>query len=292
MRLNSVTLLALAGMTSLLHAQNEPQIEGQKEYQMNCAACHLVDTPSMGPSLFAIAKNYPAENKAEFIAWAKAPGKKDPALLQMPSMAHVGDEGLAKIHHYTLKATQGIKKEKKKKFPNFKEPKRELPYVVRTFLPNTSPASAAIVLEGDISLCFDSEACRLRYAWTGSKTMLRGFRSPAALPEPYYQETSPQLWSFANETKPESHGYRLVDGVPEFHYSFGDIEIREKIANGPKPGSFVRSFTLSGISSPVTLDLSHIGNVSISSNKGKLKGDTLRLTASEAKSFSLTISQR
>lgn len=291
MRLFSLLLLALAGTTFSLHAQNDQALPGQKEYQLNCMACHLVDTPSTGPSLFTIAKHYPADKKAEFIEWAKNPGKKDPSLLQMPSMAHVGDEGLAKIHSYTLAATAKIKKEKKKKFPSFKEPKRELPYVVRAFLPDSSPASAAIVLEDNISLCFDSETCQLRYAWNGNKTLLRGFRSPAKIPEPYYISTSEKFWSFAGNTKPQSHGYRLIEGYPEFHYSYGTIAIREKIENGKNARSFIRRFSLTGISQPVTLNLSHIGNVSISSDKGTIKGDTLRLSASQAKSFSLTISQ-
>lgn len=156
--------LALLGRAAF--AQEPPnESPGKQAYQANCMACHQVDLRLVGPSLVAIAATYPLEKQSEFIQWAKAPGKKDPKLLQMPPMAHIPEETLAEIQEFMLEAAKGKQEQKAgKQYGAFKEPARELPYVVRAFLPDASPASVAVVLKDDISVCWDTEDCRFRYA--------------------------------------------------------------------------------------------------------------------------------
>ena len=276
---------AIARLSSLA----QDTVEGKAEYETNCMACHLVDTPSVGPSLIRLAQYYPAGKTSEFVAWAKDPKKNDPSLIQMPPMAHVPDDALGRIHNYLLQAVVGLK-ERKQKFPPYQEPKRSLPYVTRAFLPGASPGSVAVILKEGISVCWDTEACRFRYAWHGSKTRLRAHRRPVDLPDPFYQENAEQLWSFASDVNPQFMGYRLIDGYPEFHYKHGNIEIWEKVSNGPSPGKIERAFTLSGINEAVFLDLSHSGDLVIKSNKGSFDGKVLYLNPEQAKSFTLTLS--
>jgi len=292
----SLKILPIIGLliTPLsLNGQEELNLKGKAHYEMNCAACHLLNIRAVGPSLVKIAETYPSGQTNAFIQWAKNPGKKDPNMIQMPSMAHISEEALAGIHHYILQITPGKTEQRKRHhFPPFKEPKRELPYVVRAFLPQASPASIAVILKENISLCWDTEACRFRYAWPGSATKITGSREPANLPQPFYQENAETLWSFSSKIKPQFLGYRLAEKYPIFNYIFGEIEIREKISNGATAGSIVREFTLSGVKKPVSLNLSHLGDVSILSSKGVLQGNTLNLTAKQAKFFSLTISPK
>ncbi|MFD2255467.1 c-type cytochrome [Luteolibacter algae] len=276
-------------------AQEPPdEALGKEAYQANCMACHQADLRLVGPSLVAIAETYPLEKEAEFIQWAKAPGKKDPKLLQMPPMSHLPDETLAAIHKFMLGEAKGKTEQKAgSQYDTYKEPVRELPYVVRAFLPDASPASVAVVLKDGISLCWDTEACRFRYAWAGDKTRLRQGHTVVNLRQkPFYRESAPALWSFAGDDEPQFHGYRLhEDGTPEFAYSFGDIEIRERISNGAEAGSFVRHFTLSKPLEKLSLNLEQDSSARVSADKGELNNHTLTLTAGDTKSFTLTISK-
>lgn len=289
-------ILALSLLLTLpAPAQESPEKSaGELAYQMNCMACHQAELRLVGPSLVAIAETYPAEKKADFIAWAKEPGKKDPKLMQMPPMAHIPEETLASIHAYMLEAAVG-KTEKKagKQYAGYKEPVRELPYVVRAFLPDSSPASVGVVLKDNISVCWDTEACRFRYAWPGSKTRLRQGHTVVDLKaKPFYRETAEQLWSFAGDSKPRFRGYRLRDdGSPEFAYSIGDVEIREHIRNGEQSGSLVRHFTLAKPVDELVLNLEQDTSATVICDKGTRDGHILTLSGDDTQSFTLTISK-
>lgn len=280
-----------------LLAQDKTPHPGEKLYQINCAACHLADVLVVGPSLVEISQTYSSEKQAEFITWAKAPGKKNPKLIQMPSMAHVPDADLIKIHDYILSSTQGVEEKKRGSlFPTFKEPKRPLPYVARTSMPDSSPASIATVLENGLSACWDTEACRFRYAYVGDKTNLFSMWRPASLPnKPYYRETSEKLLSLPG--KPEFLGYRLINKTPEFSYRIGNVIVKERLSSEtPVPSTpaqnntITRHFRITNNTDPITLHLSAEGkNIGISTSKGTFIDGNLTLTAKEAESFTLSI---
>lgn len=275
-----------------LLAEDHP---GKKIYQTNCAACHLADVLVVGPSLVEIAQTYPTDKQSDFVAWAKAPGKKNPKLIQMPSMAHVPEADLIKIHDYILSSTEGVEEKKRDTlFPKFKEPKRPLPYVARTSMPDSSPASVALVLENGVTVCWDTEACRFRYAYAGNKTGLFSMWRPASLSSrPYYREISENLFPFAGT--PEFDGYRLIDKNPEFSYRIGKVKIKERIAKHDSKGAFTRHFTVSNHTGPFSLDLrAEDSNTKaiLTSDKGTLKDGILALSTDEAKSFTLKIAAK
>jgi len=273
-------------------AQDKALPSGEAKFAMNCSACHVLANVVVGPSMVTLAKTYPKEKQGEFIKWAKEPGKKNPNMIQMPSMAHVPDEDLGEIHDYILATTKGIKnKSGGALYPKFKEPERALPYVVRAFMPDSSPASVGVVLENGLSLCWDTEACRFRYTYVGDRTDLFHYRILAKLPnQPFYVETSERLLSL--EPKPQFRGYRLVGKDPEFRYSIGSYEICELISAGTGDGVITRQFTIAGLDRPLQLDLAAKGVAALTYDKGTLKKGILSLTADEAKSFTLTLTKK
>lgn len=75
----------------------------QRLFQSRCGACHAIDVVRVGPPLSEIARIY--QNRPEgIVAWAMAPGKKRANFLQMPSMKHVGEQDLAVIAQFMLRA--------------------------------------------------------------------------------------------------------------------------------------------------------------------------------------------
>jgi hypothetical protein len=115
------------------------------------------------------------------------------------------------------------------------------PYVQRTFLPNTGPASIAVALPGDQNYCWDAGECRLRYAWRGAfidaSANWRGNGNDlAVLPsEPWWradQDAFPLNLGTSESIPPVKFlGYKLDNGIPEFHYRVGDAEVFEKITS-------------------------------------------------------------
>ncbi|MFD2256914.1 c-type cytochrome [Luteolibacter algae] len=265
---------------------------GEAAYQTNCIACHQLDFTSVGPSLVNIAKVYPKEKKAEFIQWAIKPGKKNPLLIEMPSMAHMGEENLAHIHDYLLKVTKGVKHKKgKDQFQPVPEPKRDLPYVRYAFLPESSPASFAIIYEGETSACWDTEACRLRYLWKSGQTRLVTHRDVYDLPAPpFHIETSPVFWSFAAGKRPRYHGFNLIQRQPEFHYQIADVEIRELVIWKPASKTLLRRFKITNPPASFQIHLAKQGAGTFSTDKGTLDSSTLSLHAEQAREFTITLS--
>lgn len=285
----------LAGAALLLPAVGFAQQKsaGQVAFETNCLACHLVDARWVGPSLVKMVETYPEGERDAFLAWVKNPGKKDPKMIQMPAMSHLPEDVVTEIHRYVVQVTEGkVEKRGRNHFKGFKEPERELPYVFRSFLPQSSPASIVIKLTDELNVGWDAEACRFRYVWSDPDTIFRnGRHEPEFGVPPHYRETAPTLWSFAADTQPKFHGYRLIAGNPEFDYAYGAIGIREKIVLDAATGTLQRHFKLSGVTSEVTLNLSSEGEGRVKADVGRMAGDQLTLTPTEAASFILKISQ-
>ncbi|GAB5561090.1 MAG: hypothetical protein SynsKO_27370 [Synoicihabitans sp.] len=287
------TLLVSAALLLPSAAIAQQKSAGQVAFETHCLACHMVDSRWVGPSLVKMVETYPEGELEAFLAWVKNPGKKDPKMIQMPAMSHLPEDVVTEIHRYVVEVTAGkVEKRGRHHFKGFKEPERELPYVVRSFMPASSPASILIKLPGGLNACWDTEACRFRYVWSDPATIQKSGRNqPEFGVPPLYRETAPSLWSFGEGAKPEFRGYRLIDGYPEFDYEYGSIRIRERIVNDAATGSLQRHFNVSGITDEITLDLSSEGPGHLSSNVGQMAGKKLTLTPTEAASFILKISQ-
>jgi len=221
--------------TAALSAADPPA----QVFQINCSACHAVDQMVVGPSLVEIAGIY-RDNPDGFVKWCMAPQHKREGVIEMPSMAHLGEPALRELHKYVLGLAKGKKEQKKSDNDPFGMPAAQArrPQVQRMFLPEASPAAIAVALPGDLSFCFDAAECRLRYVWKGGFIdgwpywKANGSSLAKLAGEVIYREPRfPLTWALAGEELPPKFlGYRVgKDGLPSFRYRRGGVTWSETI---------------------------------------------------------------
>ena len=196
-------------------------------FQTHCSACHAVDHMLVGPSLVEISGIY-RENPDAFVKWCIAPQHKREGVVEMPSMAHLGEPVLRGLHGYILEAAAGKTELKKTEGDPYTVPSAmtRRPQVMRIFLPDASPAAIAVALPGDLSFCFDASECRLRYVWQGG--FIDGFpywkANGSSLAKPdgeivYREPGHPLVVMTSVAIPPKFLGYRIgKDGIPTFLY--------------------------------------------------------------------------
>lgn len=114
--------------------------------------------------------------------------------------------------------------------------------VVRWDMPEATPAAIAVGLPGKLSYCFDAGQSRLLYAWRGgfldlSGTLLRKtdanrLTPTAAIVGEVFWKSAQFPFRFGPEQRiPQARfkGYRLADGVPEFHYQLDGVDVYESL---------------------------------------------------------------
>jgi cytochrome c551/c552 len=257
--------------------------DGKLLYEQNCSACHLPDQMVVGPSLIEITKLYEKKPK-EFVAWAVKPQKKRNGVIEMPSMAHLGEANLLAVREYMLQASKGLKEKPPITKDLLARPARR-PEVQRMFLPNVGPAAIAVALPGDLNYCFDAGDCRLRTVWRGDFLDCWAYyksngRATAAL-------LGKTLWQLPADESLQKRvkflGYSVdASGLPTFEYERDGAQFREKIVAEGK--ALVRRFEVTA-TKPVTFTLDEATTPSV----GTVRKDTLTLTPAEAKSFTLTL---
>jgi cytochrome c551/c552 len=267
--------------------------DGAQLFTTNCAACHMLDQMVVGPSLVEIRTHYQGK-KADFVKWCVAPQKKRENVIDMPSMVHVGTPGLEAIYEHIMKTAEGVRAKKQAAGdPYAASPLHNArPYVQRIFLPNASPASIAVALDANNSLCWDAGECRLRYAWTGG--FIDGFpywrgngsSVAAILGTVRYVEEKPP---FGTDKQMKFLGYTLKDKLPVFRYKVGDLTVTEQFLPLKAGSGFQRAFSVSPApSASLTMEFTAREGVTIASDKGTLTGSKLTLAPADAASFSLT----
>lgn len=268
---------------------------GEKAFKANCQACHSIDRFSTGPSLVYIRDNYPLSHRQAFLNWSKNPGKKNPDTIQMPPMGHVGEQGLTQIHDYILFVSKHIIERKAKpRFKPFRAPSKPYPYVKRTYLPFTSPASISVFLSKELTVVWDTTIGSVRFAYPSHLHFNGEKKREEVRPKILYTETANQPLSLMQNNKVDYLGYDLVQGNPEFIYSVGEVQIREKITIGENKRSFVRHFKIKGLSEPLTLDFSHHTQAgktaAIKVSQGTLSNNKLTLSPNQTAKFSVEVS--
>ena len=244
-------LLATLGLATALISTSQA-VEEPQPFAINCKACHLLDQALVGPSLVELAKIYNGKPE-EFLKWTRAPGKKRPKMIQMPSMAHVSDEDINTIYTYIVAATKGVTEKKSKNgdpFANHPHTTRR-PRVQRTFLPNAGPASLYVALPGEakLNLVWDTTLCRLRYITEGEHDdwpYLRGNGNAfASIGKSLYTEEKRPFLSTSEDQTTIFKGYRInSDGLPSFIYTIGPIEFVETITGSDK--TITRTISIKG----------------------------------------------
>lgn len=278
----------LLGLTGISAAQPD----GALLYTQNCMACHMLDQALVGPSLVEIRELY-LDKPAAFVEWSIKPQKKRPEAIDMPSMIHVGEDGLLAVHAHMMKLAEGVKAQKKVDGDPFANAPAQLarPQVMRIFMPDASPASIAVALDDQVSLCWDAGPCRLRYVWKGG--FIDGY--------PYWKGNGSSLANIIGDKQyvelesplpgtPKFQGYAIVDGLPVFSYRINDREVTETFKSLPDAAGIERSFAISPPpSQPLVMKFTKVDGVEFTSEKGKWQGATLTLTPQEAAAFTLMI---
>lgn len=274
----------LSGSAAL--AENTPA----ELFQMNCAACHAVDHMLVGPSLVEISGLY-RENPDGFVKWCIQPQHKREGVVEMPSMAHLGEPALRQLHQYVIASAAGKTELKKGDGDPFSPPRAMVrrPQVQRIFLPDASPAAIAVALPGDLSYCFDASECRLRYVWKGGFILGTPYwkangSSLAKLDgEVVYKEAGFPLTAEGEAKHPELKflGYRVTkDGLPSFRYSRDGVVWQETIQPLSDGSGIERRFETAGDKSLVVRPAP---GAEVTSSSGSTSID-----AAQAKSFTLT----
>jgi cytochrome c551/c552 len=267
---------------------------GEALFKANCAACHVLNQMIVGPSLVEMRRLY-LNKPDEFVKWCIAPEKKRPNVIEMPSMVHVGDEGLRAIHAYVIKASQGAKEQKQQKDdPYLASPTQaQRPLVQRIFMPQAGPAAIAVALDKDSSLCWDAGECRLRYAWEGG--FIDGY--------PYWQGNGNNVAKiqgticYVEEESPfhdvlqgavKFHGYQKKNELPIFRYSIGKTKITEGFSAVPYGKGFQRTFSVSpALPSPLVIALPIDKKVTVTCAQGSVQGTNLIIPAAASSQFTL-----
>ncbi len=269
--------------------------DGEQLFTTNCSACHLIDQMVVGPSLVEMRSIYDGKPD-EFVKWAIAPEKKRDGVIEMPSMVHIGEEGLREIYTHVMKVSKGKKaKVQKGGDPYGASPAQtSRPQVQRIFMPNAGPAAIAIALDADTSVCWDAGESRLRYAWTGG--FIDGFpywkKNGSSLAEikgtiGYVEDSSP----FEALGKRKFLGYKMEAGLPTLRYTAGKAEITERVSPAEDGKGFKRTFTVSPTpSGRLVLNFPSTQDVSYGSDKGKWSKHLLALEPAETSEFTVTFS--
>ncbi|MGD1977979.1 MAG: plastocyanin/azurin family copper-binding protein [Akkermansiaceae bacterium] len=170
------------------------------------------------------------------------------------------------------------------------------PSVRRAFLPEAGPAAIAVALPGAMNFCWDAGNCRLRYAWTGgfvdSRAMYNsnGSRFTEILGQKFWSsggdENTFTLKTDNAKARPDFKGYRLIEGNPEFLYTFDGMEVGERLTS--EKGLLHWHFRISNASRPVRI----FAPGKVSSRTGKRDGDYWVVDAKSAKKFTLTLTPK
>jgi azurin len=175
----------------------------------------------------------------------------------------------------------------------------EPPTIYRIFMPNAGPAAIAVNLPGNISYCWDASAASLRYVWQGgflnNAEHWKGNGNPLAkiTGDIFYTSSFNPAFRIGKETTlpvVKFKGYKLLNKYPQFMYKLDDAEVTEVISSTQWEGKgLVRTFTFNNLKKDLYFKTDVSDGMIYTSTVGKWKDGVLKLSAKEAKTFSITM---
>ncbi len=174
------------------------------------------------------------------------------------------------------------------------------PYLYRIFMPDAGPAAIAVHLPNKLSYCWDAGTCRLRYAWQGDFIDPLDYWDKKAEPSAkilgtifYRDKTSFPFRIGSGDQLPavKFKGYRLINAYPEFHYTLNDVDVFEMIRPKADRTGLERTFKIPDAATAIRFTFDPTDGVRYSSSVGKITGNTLHLTAQEAKQFTIIMTK-
>lgn len=175
------------------------------------------------------------------------------------------------------------------------------PYLYRVFIEGSGLASIAVNLPHNLSYCWDAGACQLRFAWEGgfldNRDLWHGHKNAYAkiLGEIFYRDKTIFPLRIGDPQKipaVEYKGYRLIKRYPEFHYQLSGKDVYELIHPKPDGSGLIRTFRISEVEAPVWFIYDREDGVSYESSAGEWEGRVLKLTSTEAKEFTITMTKK
>lgn len=175
------------------------------------------------------------------------------------------------------------------------------PYLIRTFMPDASPAAIAVALPDSVSYCWDAGTCRLRYAWKGrflshmDLWKRKGDETALVAGRIFFRDETRYPFLIGQDRNPpqiEFKGYRMADRYPEFHYRMGDVDVHELIKPTADSSGLVRHFRMTGVTKTIWFLKGPAKEVNISASTGNWQANRLALTPAEAAAFTITITEK
>lgn len=170
------------------------------------------------------------------------------------------------------------------------------PYLYRVFIQGASPAAIAVSLPHALSYCWDAATCNLRFAWEGgfldNSDLWKGKGDAAAkiTGDIFYQSNRTFPFRINNEDSVKEKkykGYRLINRYPEFHYKINNMNVYELIVPNTTGTGIVRNFRIPDAGGVLWFYTDAGDGVAFTSSAGKWEGGKLKLTAREARRFSI-----
>jgi len=173
------------------------------------------------------------------------------------------------------------------------------PRMYRSFMPDTGPASIAVGMTNQLSYCWDAGACRFRYLWKDGFIDLsrhwggKGKELADIVGTIFYREENMPFRVGPHKEMPESEyiGYVLEDHYPTFKYRLNGVEVEERIRPTLDKAGMYRQFSFKNPNDIVWYQMPRGQQVEVDFDQGRLEGQYLKLSPSEASSFTLTIAE-
>lgn len=257
--------------------------------------------PESEQVLWTIPVTYPGEKKAITFQAPKKAGAY-PYVCTYPGHGFLmygvmyvtkGDEGMPDLAK-DLNVPEARRREQPAKRPHPYD--LSPPYWYRVFLEGTSLASIAVHLPHQLSFCWDTERCQLRYAWEGgfldNTDLWHGHKNAYAkiLGTIFFRDpvTEPIRFDDTEALPPVVYkGYRIRDQYPEFHYTVAGKDVFELIKELPGKNGLIRTIRIPDAGGPVWFRFDHASGVTHRFSAGVIQHDKVRLTAAEAQNFTI-----
>ena len=174
------------------------------------------------------------------------------------------------------------------------------PAVQRTFMPESYPGAFAITFPNGPGVCLDPVRGGINYLWDGDFVDLRPRwltkQGEPARPfgDVFYREKQWQpLRAGAPDSPPdlEFRGYALHDGYPEFHYTVGGREVRERLT-ASAGGGLVRHFRVGAGSAPLWFHLEPQADADVLLRGLERDGHVASFSSKEEGEFTIEIRRR
>jgi azurin len=170
------------------------------------------------------------------------------------------------------------------------------PYLYRLFMPGSNPASVAVMLPGDLNLCWDAAACRPRYLWRGAGVDITAYwKGNGSGRVKLVGETvwtagteRPLRLSSGKDPVVAFKGYALVQGFPEFRYTIDGVLVKELVREHQGGKGLNLTFQVD-TDKALSYHVDAAQSVLFSSTVGAFADGVLSVPAGKGRSFTITL---